>query len=337
MTQKRINVLIVDDSLAVRALLRKVLENENQIESLSTASNGRTALEFFNDKKPDVLILDMNMPEKNGLDVITEIRAKHHQTPVVLFSTAGQAPETLKALQFSQVDFLAKDDATESFGTSLDENVKKLKTRLLPKVFQFFNFKDPAVVAPPAPIEQAAKPVVPIKKTFSAQPFYRPEVVTIASSTGGPRALEELFENLGKFVEKDFGPMFIVQHMPAGFTLQLAERLSKISGLKVKEAVNSEIVQKSTVYIAPGNFHMELRTDPDTTTVRIVLHQKEQRHSVRPSADYLFETAAPIYKSRNLSLVLTGMGDDGIEGIPHGKSHYTKCSNMCSLRNAARS
>ena len=317
---KKINVLIVDDSLAVRALVRKCLENDPHIESLSTASNGRTALDYFRDRKPDLLILDMNMPEKNGLQVIEEIRAMNHQTPVVLFSTAGQAPETLKALSYPQVDFLAKDEATETtFTGSLEDNVKRLQARLLPKITQFFHFqkqveapKAAAVVAGPAP-----------KKTFSAPPFFKTEVVAIACSTGGPRALEELFVDLGKYVDHKFGPMFIVQHMPAGFTLQLADRLKKISGLNFKEAAHNETVQHSTIYIAPGNFHMELRSDPDHS-VKIILHQKEQRHSVRPSAEYMFETAAPIYRSKMLSFVLTGMGDDGIEGIPVVRKHMGK-------------
>lgn len=321
---KRLNVLIVDDSLAVRALLRKSLENESQIESLSTASNGRTAIEYFNEKKPDIVVLDMNMPEKNGLQVIEEIRAKNFQTPIVLFSTAGEAPDTLKALQFSQVDFLAKDEQTDTaLSGSLEDNVKRLKARLLPKILQFFQFhkevEAPKPVVSVAPVKPADLP----KKHFSTVATFKPDAVTIASSTGGPRALETLFDGLGKYVEKSFGPMFIVQHMPAGFTLQLAERLSKISGLHFKEAVHEETVQPSTIYIAPGNYHMELRADPDKT-VKIILHQKEQRHSVRPSADFMFETAAPIYRSRMLSIVLTGMGEDGIQGIPHVKKHLGK-------------
>lgn len=319
---KRINVLIVDDSLAVRALLRKALDGHSEIESLSTASNGRTALELFKEKVPDLLILDMNMPEKNGLEVIEAIRAMNHQTPVVLFSTAGQAPETLKALQFPQVDFLAKDEATDTALTgSLEDNVKRLKARLLPKIFQFFLFQRQTEA--PKPVVAPIIPVNAPKKAFSAPAFFKSEAITIACSTGGPRALEEIFDGLGKFVQDKFGPMFIVQHMPAGFTLQLAERLKKISGLNFKEAVHDETVQASTIYIAPGNFHMELRSNPDKT-VKIILHQKEQRHSVRPSADYLFETAAPIYRSKMLSFVLTGMGEDGIEGIPHVKKHMGK-------------
>ena len=321
---KRLNVLIVDDSLAVRALLRKSLENEAQIESLSTASNGRTAIEYFNEKKPDIVVLDMNMPEKNGLQVIEEIRAKNFQTPVVLFSTAGEAPDTLKALQYSQVDFLAKDEQTDTaLSGSLEDNVKRLKARLLPKILQFFQFhkeaEAPKPAAPVAPVKPADLP----KKHFSAVATFKPDAVTIASSTGGPRALETLFDGLGKFVEKQFGPMFIVQHMPAGFTLQLAERLSKISGLHFKEAEHEEVVRPSTIYIAPGNYHMELRADPDKS-VKIILNQKEQRHSVRPSADFMFETAAPIYRSRMLSIVLTGMGEDGIQGIPHIKKYMGK-------------
>ena len=319
---KKLNVLIVDDSLAVRALLRKTLENEAQIESLSTASNGRTALEFFNEKRPDLLVLDMNMPEKNGLQVIEDIRAKGFLTPVVLFSTAGQAPDTIRALQFSQVDFLAKDDQTDTALTgSLEDNVRRLKTRLLPKIMQFFHFiKEQEAKAKQA---ESEKPAQLPKKTFVAAPFFKSDAVTIASSTGGPRALEELFDGLGKYVDQKFGPMFIVQHMPAGFTLQLAERLKKISGLNFKEAQHEETVKPSTIYIAPGNYHMELRADPDKT-VKIILHQKEQRHSVRPSADFMFETAAPIYRSKMLSIVLTGMGEDGIEGIPHIKKHQGK-------------
>lgn len=322
---KKLNVLIVDDSLAVRALLRRALENEPHIESLSTASNGRTALEYFNEKRPDLLILDMNMPEKTGLQVIEEIRAKHLQTPVILFSTAGQAPDTLKALQFPQVDFLAKDEQTDVALTgSLEDNVKRLQSRLMPKIYQFFqHIKEVDAAAAAAKLLVPIKPVELSKKTFTAPAFFKTDAVTIACSTGGPRALEELFEGLDKHVDQKFGPMFIVQHMPAGFTLQLSERLKKISGLNFKEAQHEEIVKPSTIYIAPGNYHMELRADPDKT-VKIILHQKEQRHSVRPSADFMFETAAPIYRSKMLSIVLTGMGEDGIEGIPHVKKHMGK-------------
>lgn len=331
MESKRINVLIVDDSLAVRALLRKALENEPSIESLSTASNGKTAIDFFRDRRPDLLILDMNMPEKSGLDVIIEIRNQKISTPVLLFSTAGQAPETLKALQYPQVDFLAKDETSENqMGSSLEDNIKKLKIRLLPKIFQFFNL--PKISE--SKNTQLTNPAKPVLKSFTAPPYFKTEAISIACSTGGPRALEEIFTNISQLVQADFGPIFIVQHMPAGFTAQLAERLQKVSGLKFKEAQHSEVVQSKTVYIAPGGYHMELRADPDST-VKIILHQKELRHSVRPSADYLFETAAPIYKSRMLSFVLTGMGEDGIEGVPVIKKHMgkviTQAASTCAV------
>ena len=333
MEPRRINVLIVDDSLAVRALLRKVLESEKNIESLMTASNGKTALQFITEKKPDVVILDMNMPEKNGLEVITEIRAQHINTPIILFSTAGQAPETIKALQFFQVDFLAKDEAAteNALGSSLEDNVKKLRLRLMPKLYQFFNLPQEKPAAAATASEEIK---TPLRTHFKAPSGYRPDAIAIASSTGGPRALEEIFKDLHHFADNKFGPIFITQHMPAGFTLQLAERLSKVSGLTFKEAKNLEAVKMKTIYIAPGGYHMEIHVETDGK-LYIALHQKEMRHSVRPSAEYMFESLSPIYKRKILNFVLTGMGDDGIDGIhvmkKNGALVVTQTAETCAV------
>lgn len=352
MAAKKINVLIVDDSLTVRSLIRKTLESENHIQNIYTASNGKIGIDFCHEKKPDVIILDMNMPEKNGLDVVKELRAQGSQTPIVLFSTSTQAPETMEALKFKDVDFLAKDDSNNAnFGTGLDKHIQSLKVRILPKIYQFFDFKKelprdsnistenssltstkptssfnstPSHHLKIAPLPQIKNELPQsIRQRFKSPLNPRPDAIVIASSTGGPRALEQVFKDLHAYASHNFKPIFIVQHMPAGFTSQLATNLSRISGLKFVEAKDNELAQNGHIYIAPGGYHMELRSDPDST-IKIIIHQKPMRHSVMPAAEYLFESAAPIYKHKLLGVVLTGMGEDGIDGCRALKKQFAK-------------
>lgn len=313
----RVRTLIADDSVIYRNQIKAALSQFPWIEIVGSASNGQVALEWLKVLSVDLLILDLEMPEMDGLQALTEI-ARTGRLPalkVVMFASPSlrSARRTLEALRLGAVDFIAKPDGTDVGFDALKEPVARIQAALMPKVEALFpQALEPEVPEPPSHALPLALPntVGYFPKSAIDWEIFRPEILVIGSSTGGPNALEVLFSQLqGPFAV----PICIVQHMPPLFTATLAERLGKLAGIIAKEPESGEVLQPNHLYLAPGGFHMSLTRDRAQKT-RLVLDQGPQQHFVRPAVDPLFESAARLYGRKALGVVLTGMGSDGQRG-----------------------
>ncbi len=298
---KKIKVLIVDDSVLFRTQLQKALDPCQELEVVGTAKNGAIALEKIEELSPDLCILDVEMPVMDGLTTLKNIKTKGYKTKVIMFSSHSLdgAEKTIDAMTLGAIDFLAKP----SLSSISDDPAKLIRDKILPKINSIFKIVDHVNFQP----KISTQPV--IKKPDFNWSLFKPEILVIASSTGGPSALIELFSELKSHIPF---PILIAQHMPPLFTASLAERLGKLNGKVAGEAKNGEILKPNQIYVVPGDYHLNLTGSRSETTV--LLNQGPHRNYVRPCADYLFETAASIYKHNVLSVVLTGMGRDGCDG-----------------------
>jgi two-component system chemotaxis response regulator CheB len=313
-------VLVVDDSVVFRTQITGALSTVPGLEIVGTAANGRIALQKIAQNPVDLITLDMEMPEMDGLETLRALRSQNKTIKVIVFSsqTIRGAEKALEALREGADDVVAKPSGDSlNFETAMEA----VKSALLPKVIQFtdqrllslkenVSFKTPADHHP-ARIEPRTGHQSHPKK--SLQSFF-PKVLVIASSTGGPPALEHIFSRLpGPY----HVPVLIAQHMPPVFTQILARRLCEVTGVPAKEAVDGEVIEKNHIYVAPGDYH--LRVVSKDGQLRTSLSQDAHRNSVRPAADYLFETAAACYGSNCVGAVLTGMGEDGCDGAKRVK------------------
>ncbi|MEO9593162.1 protein-glutamate methylesterase/protein-glutamine glutaminase [Rhodopirellula bahusiensis] len=308
---KKIRVLIVDDSTVIRRLLTQTLSEDPSVEVVGTAPNGKIALAKIPTLNPDVMTLDIEMPEMNGLETLTELRKVNKTLPVIMFSTLTQrgAEGTLDALERGANDYVGKPanvgSVTEAMARVRGEMVPKLKA-LCPGF------------APSRPVRE--KSLVPVNGSnggadtpeFSLRPkgqVSRIDILAIGVSTGGPNALSTLLPQL----PGDFPiPIVIVQHMPPIFTKHLADRLNTKSELQIAEAKADDPLVAGHVWIAPGDFHMT--TDVSGATPKIGIHRGAQENSCRPAVDVLFRSVAESYGRHSLACVLTGMGSDGLIG-----------------------
>jgi two-component system chemotaxis response regulator CheB len=309
----RLRVLVVDDSVVIRRLVKHALEEDPQIEVVGAAANGSIALRMIAANKPDAVTLDIEMPEMNGLETLKEIRKLYPDLVVIMFSTLSQrgAAVTLEALTLGANDYVAK----AANAGSLDQSMASLRQELLPKLKQFFRF---GAAEPAAPLHApAAVNARPLTKPRPSKVQYRAVVVGV--STGGPNALAELIPMLpGNFRL----PVLVVQHMPPLFTGILAERLQKLTSLRVVEVSDGAVVENGCVYIAPGNFHMRVARRGASEV--LTLDQGAPENSCRPAVDVLFRSAADLYGGAVIAVIMTGMGQDGLRGIAqlHSKGAY---------------
>ena len=301
-----IRVLIVDDSIIYRSQIRAALTSFPHLELVGTANNGRMAMETLNKVSIDLVILDMEMPEMDGLQTLLEMRKIKSSAKVLLFSsqTARGAQITLEALRLGASDFVTKPDETTN---SLNQNPANLIRQLLePKIDALFP-------------RASSQPPQTSKKTQSVFELEtRPKAIVIGCSTGGPNVLETIFSDISKKCKGPLPfPVFIVQHMPPLFTKALAQRLERLSGWKVVEATHGEPVQ-NCVYVAPGDYHMVIETEDNRAVIS--LEQSPKVHFVRPAVDPLFISAARCYGRYCVGFVLTGMGSDGLHGCKEVKA-----------------
>jgi two-component system chemotaxis response regulator CheB len=313
------NILIVDDSVIYRTQTAAALANHAEIKVVGTASNGTIALQKLSHDAVDIVILDIEMPDLNGLEVLKEIRKKSYPVKVIMFSTLTKkgAEVALEALR------AGADDIAEKPSASIDQNLSPsdlIGQTLLPKILQFCkkdkkedkNLNHSGVLKSSERdqlFQDQKKSKVDIETTFT------PNIIVIGCSTGGPNALDLIFQKIKAPIKI---PIVIVQHMPPVFTDILAQRLQNITGIPTKEGKNGEILEVGRMYVAPGDFHLLLQKKDNQ--VLVLLNKNSQRNSVRPAVDYLFESAAEIYKDKCLGIVLTGMGEDGLEGAKVIKS-----------------
>ncbi len=296
-------VLVVDDSIVFRSQISASLSGVENVEVVGSAPNGKIAIQKLQQMSVDLITLDMEMPELNGLETIKEIKRLGLNTKIIVFSsqTIRGAEKALEALAAGADDVVAKPSADN---LDFSKAQAMIEEALIPRVLQFLNARLRSSTSPSKAV--ASKPASQNKKNLKS---FLPKAVVIASSTGGPSALEHIFQNL-KCTPKL--PIFIVQHMPPVFTQILARRLTEMSGITVHEATHNQRVEKGHTYIAPGGFHMVVEKDKDGLVIK--LNEDAYRNSVRPAADFLFESADVIFKHQLLGVVLTGMGEDGAVG-----------------------
>jgi len=303
---ERIRVMVVDDSVVIRRLVTLALEQDPYIEVVGTASNGSIGMQRISQFNPDVITLDIEMPDMDGLEMLRRIRRDYPQLRVIMFSTLTErgAAKTLEALTLGADDYVAK----VSNEGSLDLSLTRLREEMIPKIMQFFRIPNlgraatgPVISHAPAPLSRSPQPMQRIKG--------RPKILVIGVSTGGPTALGSMLPRLPAGFAL---PVLVVQHMPPLFTRLLAERLNLTCQLPVKEAVNGGPVEQGKILIAPGDFHMKVETSDGR--VRVLLDQSPRQNSCRPAVDALFASTGEVYGGAVLAVVLTGMGQDGLRG-----------------------
>ena len=295
MEKRPCRLLIVDDSASYRNQIRLALDGLEGITVGGMASDGQLALEALSAKDYDLVITDLEMPNMDGLSLLREIKARKIRTKVLVFSSFSSrgARITMEALALGALDFVLKPTPS----TAGQKPSELIRDGILPKIEAMLS-KSALLPA------QETKPVSRVNLHF-----FDPGIIVIASSTGGPKALEEFFSHIN---QAPSCPVLIAQHMPPMFTLYLAESIQKRTGLVCTEGRDGEVIKKGHMYIAPGNYHMRLERVADESVIR--LDQGPLRNSVRPCADYLFESAAAIYGKSTLGIVFTGMGVDGKDG-----------------------
>ena len=362
-----VRVLIVDDSAVMRGLLRSVVISDNRLEVAGTAADGASALRAMDSIRPDLVLLDVEMPVMDGLSTLKQMKAKGQRLPVIMCSALTQhgATVTIEALACGASDYVAKPSGQ----ANKEASMRALAQDLIPKILaltayatsshdhaQVHTSAFPAMPFQAMPLHNSDFPGIPATNSGSAWPSHSgasssaiggapnslpihlpagyapasqtslhlhqlpastspPAVVLIGVSTGGPAALDHLLPDLPANFPS---PILIVQHMPELFTRLLAERLNTRCPLRVCEATQGEPIRPGVIYIARGDWHMEV-SSPDRPAGSVPapvlrLTQEAPENHCRPAVDVLFRTAAAVYSSRVLAIVLTGMGYDGLAG-----------------------
>lgn len=311
---KEIKVLVVDDSALMRKIVSDMINEEKDMEVVDTAKNGEDLFKKL-DKKPDVITLDVEMPILNGIDALKRLKSNNCDIPVIMLSSLSKRGTelTMECLESGAFDFIAKP----SGAISLDIN--KVKEDVVEKIrIAYLKFGKKVDYTQCSCISNKRESSVNVNANASVNKSPQPKInmrgkkidqkinaVAIGASTGGPKALYEVITRLPELNV----PVFVVQHMPSGFTKAFSERLNLNSKLKVVEVEDNMAIEKNTVYIAKGGYHMEIGVDK-----RIHLNLEPSIWGVRPAVDKLFISASAVYKENLLSVVLTGMGRDGAEG-----------------------
>ncbi|MBF0201245.1 MAG: chemotaxis response regulator protein-glutamate methylesterase [Desulfamplus sp.] len=335
---EKIKVLVVDDTIVYRKIVNDVLKQIPDVEIVGSATNGKTALSRIQLLKPDLVTLDIEMPEMSGIEVLEHIKNDSIPTAAIMLSTLTQrgSEMTIKALELGAFDFIPKPDQ----GT-MAENMLKVKDALLPIIEAFrrqrgFSRSLKPAISGKSPVakrdsERKTAFTRPISKddssgipgrdksprlhTTTATSFKRKNrssIIAVGISTGGPKALAVMMPMLTTSLNV---PIVVVQHMPPIFTQSLAKSLNSKCSLEVKEAENGEPLMPNTVFIAPGGSHMKIVAGPDGRTRHIKITDDPPENSCRPSADYLFRSVAEHYVGRATGVIMTGMGSDGTRGL----------------------
>ena len=312
----KIRVLVVDDAVVVRQLISKVLNQDSELEVVGVAANGRIALAKIPQVNPDLIVLDIEMPEMDGLETLKAIRQAYPILPVIMFSAVTErgAAATLDALALGAMDYVTKPSQT-----SREAAMTYIQAQLSPKIKALCG----AVGASPSLSITNTPQTSPLGKPATTKRFSTPhkslesircdrrriDLIAIGVSTGGPNALTDL---LTSFPADLPVPIVIVQHMPPLFTQRLAKRLTSQCQIPVLEGSDGDILKPGQAWLAPGNFHMAL--EKNHSHIQIRTHQAPPENSCRPAVDVLFRSAAQLYGAGVLGIVLTGMGQDGLHG-----------------------
>ena len=293
-----IKILVVDDSAFSRKIIAKILETIPGVQVVDTAVDGQDALKKTMRHRPDLITLDLEMPIMDGFTFLRWLMASI-PTPVIVVSAQEADDNVFKAMDLGAVDFVVKPTRYASM------QLEEIKADLIEKVLA-----TPLMAMRQVKERMQEQRTVIIKPPMMVTPTERPRIVGVAASTGGPPAIQAILSQL----PPDFDtPVLIAQHMPQGFTSLFAERLNKCTQLHVKEAANEESVQPGYVYIAPGGLHTVLERRGNRLVLCMQHREADLRHC--PSANLLFESIAQELEARAVGAVLTGMGDDGKEGM----------------------
>ncbi len=292
-------VLIVDDAVVVRKTLSDAIGADPALEVAGTASNGRFALGKFPALKPDIVLLDIEMPEMDGLETVRQLRLIDAHIPIIMFSTLTEhgASATLEALALGATDYVTKPSNRD-----MTETLETVSRELLPRIHALCHLPDVHTEIPPG----LPPPRIATWKPRILSPV---QVVAIGVSTGGPDALARLLPSLPANFPV---PIVIAQHMPPIFTSLLATRLSAKSAVPVRECVSGEPLQSGSAVLAAGDFHMVVSQENGVVLTKS--HQGPKENYCRPSVDVLFHSIARVYGARALAVILTGMGQDGLKG-----------------------
>ncbi len=314
--KEKIAVLIVDDSALMRNLISRIVENAEDLTVAGKAMNGEFALQKIPKLKPDVIILDLEMPEMNGIEFLKQRKDRGIDVPVVILSSLARkgAKITMEALSLGASDFIMKPSGPVS------EDIHKVGEHLINAIRAYgLNYRkkkgviitESAGKAPPKPKPAEVPPQIKIPEPPEVSAKAGPiELIAMGISTGGPNALREIFSR----IDASLGvPIIVVQHMPAGFTEEFAKSLDRICPLDVSEAKDEDLLKPGRVLIAPGNYHVEVEKRRLAGIVRLSSSDPINGH--RPSADVLFGSVAKHYGKGSLAVIMTGMGRDGAREI----------------------
>ncbi|EQA43487.1 putative protein-glutamate methylesterase [Leptospira broomii serovar Hurstbridge str. 5399] len=301
---KKISVLAVDDSLVYRNLLRAAFSQDPEIEFLGAAIDGKYALPKIAHLKPDFVILDVEMPEMNGIETLREIKANYPATNVIMLSslTMEGAKVTIKAMEMGALDFVSKPDGLSESAERIGEALEQLTAKI--KAIHAQNYSK-------------AKNIVKIDsiRRIPKSSFKRKYAIcAIGISTGGPQSLRDLFSRISTEIE---GSIVVAQHMPPLFTSYLAENISQVTKLKVKEVENGEILESGSAYIAPGGKQLEIFQSQKGPIAKVFDGPLEEL--CKPSVNILFNSIASNFPNESIGVIMTGMGEDGYIGMKEMK------------------
>jgi two-component system, chemotaxis family, protein-glutamate methylesterase/glutaminase len=299
-----ITVLVVDDSAFFRVNLSRLINSDSELKVISTAQDGNIALEKINSLDPDVIILDFELAGMKGAEIIRKIRRKK-EIPIIIVSSFKNmgSEEAITSLEARVFDFVEKPIGFDF------KKLNLIREELNSKIKAAFVSREKHLAI------EGKKSVLKYEFEESSE-----KIIVIASSTGGPQTLERFIPEIPANIP---AAILIVQHMPPMFTKSLAERLHKLSNISVTEAKDGEEIKRGVAYIAPGDYHMVLKQFKAGTRMKriIMLNQEEREEGVRPSANKLFRSVAPLYRENTIAIVLTGMGADGTSGAKEIKKY----------------
>ncbi|MCP4023922.1 MAG: chemotaxis response regulator protein-glutamate methylesterase [Desulfobacteraceae bacterium] len=311
---KPIKALVVDDTIIYRKIVGDVLKEIPGVEVVGTANNGKIALSKIKTLKPDLISLDIEMPEMNGIEVLKALQEEPDSPTVVMLSTLTHkgSEMTIKALELGAFDFVPKPDEGK-----MADNLLKVKDAIVPIIEALKRQRETRlrIRGKIASKSSPARPVVrkpPIKVPDTPIRKSKSEIIGIGISTGGPNALTKMIPMLPSSIK---APILIVQHMPPMFTASLANSLNSKTQLEVKEAEDGDVILPGKILIAPGGKQMKIIAGADGITRKIKITDDPPENSCKPSVDYLFRSIAQHYVGRSTGVIMTGMGSDGTKGL----------------------
>jgi len=301
---KKIRVMVVDDSAFMRKIIQQILSEDDQIEIVGAAKDGIEALQMAKERSPDVITLDVEMPGMDGISCLQKllIQGKYNVIMVSSLTTSG-AKATITALELGAIDFFPKP--SNLFNISQEDQKEQLREKVHIAGNTKTTVLKPIVISKNIQIQK-----IPDGHSAGYKPDHYKKIIALGISTGGPRALQSVIPYLPADLA---APMIVVQHMPPGFTRSLANRLNEISLVKVKEAENGDELCSGFVYIAPGDYHIDLKKEGQKITIQ--LDKSPPMNGFRPSVDFLMKSVQKMGIKDCIGVIMTGMGSDGSRGL----------------------